>query len=56
MNLAYAEIRLMLARLVWNFDIEFPGPLSECPKWWEQKIFVLMEKAPLQVRLRLADR
>lgn len=55
-NLAYAEMRLILARLVWNFDIVFPGPLSECPNWWEQKVFVLMEKAPLQVRLRPVDR
>ena len=51
-NLAYAEMRLILARLVWSFDIEFPGHLSECPNWWEQKMFLLTEKEPLHVRLR----
>ena len=50
-SLAYAELRLILGRLLWNFDLEFPGPLSECPNWREQKMFMLMEKAPLPIRL-----
>jgi hypothetical protein len=44
------EMRLVLARLIWNFDIML-APESE--NWAEQlKIYVLWEKRPFFVRLR----
>jgi cytochrome P450 len=48
-SLAYAEMRLILARLLWNFDIE----LDERSRRWidEMKMLVLWEKQPLFVKL-----
>ncbi|KAL0933427.1 cytochrome p450 [Colletotrichum truncatum] len=48
-NLAYVEMRLILARLVWNFDLE----LAEESRGWveRQKVFILWDKGPLKVRL-----
>ncbi|KAK1690189.1 cytochrome P450 [Colletotrichum godetiae] len=53
-NLAYVEMRIMLARLLWNFDIV----LAEDSKAWmeTQKIYTLWEKGPLNVYLKPAVR
>lgn len=49
MHLAWAEIRLILTRMLWSFDYELVGP----PVQWErQKVYVLIEREPLVVRLR----
>lgn len=48
-SLAYLEMRLVLARLLWTFDIEQDG---EAWAWGEQKTWILWEKKPLNVRLR----
>ncbi|APA13827.1 hypothetical protein SS1G_13923 [Sclerotinia sclerotiorum 1980 UF-70] len=49
-NLAYAEMRLILARILWNFDLELA---PESKNWGEDmKIFLLWEKPELLVRLR----
>ncbi|KAM5350928.1 hypothetical protein ACJ41O_003651 [Fusarium nematophilum] len=47
-NLAYAEMRLILARLLWKFDVEL---LQECKDWDKQKSFLLWEKGALRVTL-----
>ncbi|KFY12419.1 hypothetical protein V492_03889 [Pseudogymnoascus sp. VKM F-4246] len=47
-NLAYAEMRLILARVLWNFDLEL-APESE--NWADQEIFSLWEKGQLHVKL-----
>ena len=49
-NLANGEMRLILARLLWNFDIE----LVEGQEDWaaKQRVFDVYEKGPLLVRLR----
>lgn len=49
-NLAYIEMRLILARVLWNFDLE----LADKTKDWigNQKIYVLWEKVPLEVYLK----
>ena len=48
-NLAFLEMRLIIALLVWNFDLE----LGEGMDGWEkQKIFGLWEKPPLKVHIR----
>ena len=48
--LAYAELRLMAARLVWRFDLEL---CPESEMWMEdQRLFLGWEKGPLMARVR----
>ena len=51
-SLAYAEMRLILARLFFAFDISL---LDEKDKWdWgTQKTYIFWEKKPLMVQLRV---
>ncbi|KAF9700473.1 hypothetical protein EKO04_002068 [Ascochyta lentis] len=53
-NLAYAELRLVAARMFWNFEFELqPG----CENWPDkQRVFTVWEKTPLMVRLKSVDR
>ncbi|KAI1770481.1 cytochrome P450 [Hypoxylon cercidicola] len=48
-NLAYHEMRLIMARLLWNFDFTLDVKSSN---WHEQRIFGLWEKPPLQVTIK----
>lgn len=48
-NLAWSEIRTILARLIWNFDMEL---LDECKGWEDQKVFILWDKPSIMVRLK----
>ncbi|KAH8658506.1 cytochrome P450 [Xylariales sp. PMI_506] len=47
-NLAYAEMRLILTRLLWNFDLEL---MPESKNWDNQKIYSLWQKGSLKVKL-----
>lgn len=47
-SLAYAEMRLILAQVLWNFDMELA---PESDNWASQKIFSLWQKGPLYVKL-----
>lgn len=48
-NLAYHEMRLILAKVLWHFDLELD---ETCQDWAEsQRTFALWEKPPLLVRL-----
>lgn len=47
-NLAWSEMRLILARLVWAFDIEGSG---EALRWEDLRTFLLVEKKPIMVRV-----
>ncbi|KAL9118078.1 MAG: hypothetical protein Q9187_005379 [Circinaria calcarea] len=50
-KLAYFELRLILARMVWNFDISLPiGPGSGL-KWDDQKTYAVWVREPFVVRL-----
>lgn len=52
-NLAYAEIRLIMSRLLWNFDIEL---VDGYEKWNEnQRVFFVWQKGPLMVKLHPVD-
>ncbi|OTB06020.1 hypothetical protein M426DRAFT_259843 [Hypoxylon sp. CI-4A] len=51
-NLAQLELHLILARLLWNFDIKLE-PGSE--DWFDQKVFVIWYRKPLPVRLVLRE-
>jgi cytochrome P450 len=48
-NLAYNELRLILARLLWNFDLEL---CTESENWIKKKSFTAWEKKPMFVKLR----
>lgn len=48
-NLAYHEMRLIFAKLLWNFDIEL---CPESDNWTDQRIFILWEKHPLMVKFK----
>ena len=48
-NLAYAEMRLILAKFLWNFDIE---ATENTGSWMEdQKVFILWQKSPLWAKV-----
>jgi cytochrome P450 len=49
-RLAYAEMPLILARLVWNFDFQ----LAEDSRDWDKKskVYMLFEKGPVYVHLK----
>ncbi|KAJ4409225.1 hypothetical protein N0V82_009498 [Gnomoniopsis sp. IMI 355080] len=48
--LAWAEMRLVLAKLVWNFEL---ASVSEKQiKWEDLRTFLLVEKKPIVVRIR----
>ncbi|KAL8818092.1 MAG: hypothetical protein Q9223_003205 [Gallowayella weberi] len=48
-NLAYLELRLILSRLLWEFDFEL---VDKDWDWGAQKSWILWEKRPLNVRVR----
>ncbi len=56
-NLAYAEMRLVLSRLLWNFDIQTPTivrdglPEKDVLIFEDQKTYALWERKPLRVEL-----
>lgn len=56
-KLAYAEMRLILATLVFEFEIEAAsGPDgSPLPKWEEQKTWPLWDKHPFYVHLKTRE-
>ncbi|KAJ5773864.1 hypothetical protein N7457_008760, partial [Penicillium paradoxum] len=47
-NLAYSEMRLILALIIFNFDIEIA---DEARDWINQRNFLMWEKGPLKVHL-----
>jgi hypothetical protein len=47
-NLAYAEIRSVIVRILWNFDME---TCPESRNWNDPKVCMLWEKHPLNVIL-----
>ncbi|PGH23917.1 hypothetical protein AJ80_01979 [Polytolypa hystricis UAMH7299] len=48
-NLAYVEMRLILARLLWNFDLEL---VEGYERWDEQEIYGFGQKTPLLVKIK----
>ena len=50
-NLAYLEMRLILAHLLWSFDLQLPDGAS-LSDWSEQKTWILWDKQPLKVHLQ----
>lgn len=52
-SLAYAEMRCILARIFFKFDMEL---VDENVDWFDQKVFQLWEKEPLMVKLSDASK
>ncbi|TID07341.1 Isotrichodermin C-15 hydroxylase [Colletotrichum higginsianum] len=52
-NLAYAEVKLIVARLVWQFDLE---NATEGDWMGAQKVYMVWEKTPLWVKLHPVPR
>jgi hypothetical protein len=50
-SLATVEMRLILARVLYNFNLEL---MPESENWTDQKISIVWQKRPLMVRLRAA--
>ena len=48
MHLVWAEIRLILTRMLWSFDFELANKSIE---WEKQNVLVLIERESLMVRL-----
>jgi cytochrome P450 len=48
-SLAYLEMRLIMARMLWNFDLELADQDFE---WTKQKAFIVWEKEPLMVQMK----
>ncbi|KAK7192093.1 trichothecene c-15 hydroxylase [Paraphaeosphaeria sporulosa] len=49
-GLAYAEMRLILAKMLWHFDFELADPTKQ----WHERLrsFLIWERTPLRVRSR----
>lgn len=46
--MAYAELRIVLAKLFWNFDLELVGNSED---WVEQqKVYLIWQKVPLMAK------
>ncbi|TGO58364.1 hypothetical protein BOTNAR_0182g00020 [Botryotinia narcissicola] len=52
-HLAMSEMRAILARLLWHFDINL---CEESRNWDEQKVFILWEKPDLMVTVKAKER
>ena len=52
-NLAWAEMRLALAKVLWTFDVEAPADESKWVKWESLRTFLLIEKRPIKVVMKL---
>ncbi|KAK3168895.1 hypothetical protein OEA41_005343 [Lepraria neglecta] len=52
-TLAYLEMRLILAKMGWHFNMEIPNGM-DLRKWEEQEIFWFWDKRPTNVKIRNA--
>ena len=49
-SLAYLEMRLIVARMLWTFDMQLS---AESENWDEQASWIQWDKKPLMIKLRL---
>lgn len=52
-SLAWAEMQLILARLLWAFDIE--AAEGKQLRWEDLRTFLLVEKLPINILLKRRD-
>lgn len=48
-SLAFVEMRVVLTRLLWEFDIEL---IDKAQEWEKARVFLIWEKKPLFVKLK----
>lgn len=48
MNLAYAEMKMILAKVIWNFDLQLAAQSKD---WIDHDVYLLYNKPPLMVHL-----
>lgn len=53
-HLAWAEMRLSLAKIVWTFDIELVE--EKRLRWDDLRTFLFVEKKAVQIRMKHRDR
>ncbi|KAK5653450.1 hypothetical protein OQA88_8936 [Cercophora sp. LCS_1] len=51
-SLAWAELRLILAKLVWSFDLSLPVDETKRIKWEDLRAYIVIEKPPIHVALK----
>jgi hypothetical protein len=47
--MAYVEMRMILVRMLWNFDYKL---CDESQNWLDQKVYLVWRKNPLMVQLK----
>lgn len=52
-SLALAEARTILARMVWAFDIEEADTEAGKRVWEAEKTFMIVEKQPFEIKLKI---
>ena len=50
-NLAYHEMRLILAKLIWHFDFGLADEQAGEDDWLDQRVLTFWEKRPLRVKI-----
>ena len=50
LSLAYVEMRIVLARLLWNFDLA--GLAPSCEEWADQNVYLFWDKPELLIKLK----
>lgn len=48
MNLAYAEMKMILARVIWNFDLQLA---PESQHWLDHEVYFLWNKPALMIHM-----
>lgn len=49
-RLAWAELRITMAKLLWHFDFELASPDED---WWnKQRTYLIWERLPLMINLQ----
>ena len=51
--LAWAEMRVIVARIFWAFDLEAKGTKQEWLDWTTLKTFLVVEKKPVEVMMSI---
>lgn len=50
-RLAWVEMKMVLAKVLWNFDLELSEKMME-GDWSDQKVYLLNEAMPMLVKMR----
>ena len=51
LRLAWVEMKMVLAKVLWNFDLELAEKMKE-GDWTDQKVYLLNQKMPMYVKMR----